>query len=248
MRDRILIICLFAFSVACVFAKEACCNSDPLDVGGIIAKITEKGEKLDSFTSNIIYSLTEDPEIFETTTIYTGTFRYLKTEKRQYAMIDFVTRQEDELPIEDYHQRYLFDGVWLTRVDYQLKQVNRDQLAPEDEPEDVFELISKDFPLMGFSGADKLSDSYDIKLEQSDDAFAYKLRLEPKEDAEVKYSDIEFVIDKRNFLPQTITSTSVSDDSICNIELDGGEVNSKLDEKIFKLDIPEDFTVSENKL
>ncbi|MFI4912480.1 MAG: outer membrane lipoprotein carrier protein LolA [Sedimentisphaeraceae bacterium JB056] len=246
MRERLLVICIVFFATACVFAKEACCKE--MSVERLMEKIAEKGSELESFSANIMYSLTEDPEIFETTTIYTGTFNYLKTEQRQYAMIDFITRQEDELPVEDYHQRYVFDGVWLTRIDYQLKQVNKDQLVPEDEPEDVFKLIGEDFPLMGFSGTDRLSDRYDIEFEQSDDSRSYELNLTPKEQSDVKYSEIRFVIDSGTLLPRSIKAVSSSDSSICDIQLDGSVINTELNEEIFKVEIPDDFTVSENKL
>ena len=247
MRERIIIFSVFMLAVACAFAKEACKSSEKLTVEQILVKITEKTEKLDSFTSNIVYSLTEDPEIFETTTSYTGNFRYLKTEQRQYAMLEFNARKQDEFPIEQYRQTYIFDGVWLTRIDYPLKQINRDQIAPEDEPQDVFKLLSEDFPLIGFSGADKLADAYDIKLTSAKDG-RYSLNLNLREDAEVSYRDIEFVIDSRDFLPRTIKATSTSDNSVCVIELDSVAVNGKLTEKVFKFDIPEDFTISERKM
>ncbi len=229
-------------------AKDDICT----DAAKLLKAVAEKGEKLKSFSSNIMYSLTEDPDIFETTTVYTGTFRYLRTDKRQYAMIDFTTRQEDELPREKYQQRYIFDGVWLTRIDYQLKQVNRDQLAPEDKPENVFTLISKDFPLIGFSGVDTLSGCYDIKLIEpvKGEKDVCRLSLSPKEkpDTEIKYSDIQFGIDRVTLLPKSIRAVSSLDNSICVIELDGAAVDVKLDEKLFKLTIPDGFTQSVKKL
>ncbi len=252
------IIVIILMTAACVLqAQQACCTKGAkddvcTDAAKLLKAVAEKGEKLKSFSSNIMYSLTEDPDIFETTTVYTGTFRFLKTDKRQYAMIDFTTRQEDELPVEKYQQRYLFDGVWLTRIDYQLKQVNRDQLAPEDKPENVFQLISKDFPLIGFSGVDTLSGGYDTKLIESaaGDKSVCVLALTPKEkpDGEIKYSDIQFSIDRSTLLPKSIRAVSAADKSICVIELDGAAVDGKVDEKRFKLTIPEGFTQSVKKL
>ena len=247
MRERIIIFSIFMLAAACAFAKEACKSSDKLTIEQILTKITEKTDKLESFTSNIVYSLTEDPEIFETTTSYTGNFRYLKTETRQYAMLEFNARKQDEFPIEKYRQTYIFDGVWLTRIDFPLKQINRDQIAEENEPQDVFKLLSEDFPLIGFSGADKLADDYEIKLSEAKGGL-YSLVLDAKEDANVAYGDIEFVIDSRDFLPRTIKATSTSDNSVCVIELDSVAVNENLTEKVFNIDMPEDFTISERKI
>jgi outer membrane lipoprotein-sorting protein len=246
MRERILILSIFFMAGACVFAKEACCK--PLSASQIMEKVASRGSALESFTSEITYSLTEEPDIFEITTTYTGFFKYLETDERQYAMIDFRTRQEDELPAEDYHQLFVFDGVWLSRIDHRLKQVNRDQLAREDEPEDVFKLISEDFPLMGFSGADKLLQKYDAVLEETDKKDVYVISLEPKEDSDAKYSDIRFVIDGKSLLPLEVRAKSLTDNSICNIELTDRKINAGVDEDVFKFDIPKDYTVSVKKL
>jgi len=257
IMKKIVIIAAMVFTAFLYAQEPACCSKTAegdicADASKLMKAVAEKGQKLQSFSSNIMYSLTEDPDIFETTTVYTGTFRYLKTEKRQYAMIDFTTRQEDELPQEKYQQRYIFDGVWLTRIDYQLKQVNRDQVAAEDKPEDVFKLISKDFPLIGFSGVDTLSGCYEIAIaaQAQGDKGVCRLTLTPKEkpDSEVKYSDIQFGIDSGTLLPKSIRAVSAADNSICNIELDGAAVDTKIDEKLFELTIPEGFTESVNKL
>lgn len=250
MKNTVLTIIIMFLSLA--YADKSCCDKQTqprqqnfTNAQDLLNAMAKTGEKLNSFSADITYSLTEDPDIFETKMTYTGSFKYLKSKKRQYAMIEFLTKQEDDFPLEKSRQSYIFDGVWLTRIDYNLKQVSRDQLADEENPEDVFKLIADDFPLMGFSEVDTLSSAYEIQFKDFKESL-YELSLSPKKDSQkdAKYSSIRFTIDKKSLIPATIRSVSAQNNSIYYIELENPVRNEKIDQKIFNPKLSDEFTES----
>src|SRR4030042_6050769 len=102
--------------------------------------------------------------LFESKTLQSGQLYYLKEDKKSSLRINFSTRREDDNPPKEYKDEYIFDGTWLTRIDYQVKEVKRYQQAPEGKSIDAFDLISERFPIVGFSSVEKLEEQFNIQL------------------------------------------------------------------------------------
>ena len=138
-----------------------------------------------------------------------------------------------------------FDGVWLTKVDYKLEQINRYQQAPENRPVDVFKLINKHFPLIGFSGEKTLQEDFNISLVNTSGADPnepIQLLLEVKEDSkhQDEYKKADFWINKYSYLPLRVRAYSTLGD-IYDIRFLGPHINKKLKNGVFTIETPSGF-------
>ncbi len=104
--------------------------------------------------------------------------------------------------------------------------------------------MSYNFPIVGFSKTENLSKQFDIKIldQPSDAKKPIRLHLKVKKDSVYKedYTEIEFWIDSRTFLPVRIISHSTEED-IYDIQLINAVINKKMENSVFKVEIPEDF-------
>ena len=184
-------------------------------------------------------------------TLQKGDLYYQKEGGKSALRINFQTRKEEEEKEQKYQDEYIFDGIWLTHIDYQVKEVKRYQQAKENEPVDAFDLVAKNFPILGFSKIEELEKNYDIKLLEQEDAGKEDLvgfSLSPKPDSEYKdYKTINFWVDSSIDLPAKIIATN-ADGDIYQVRFVEPKVNQKIDKKIFEYKIPKGFTVEINKL
>ncbi len=211
----------------------------------ILKNISKASSTLTSCQSNIAYLFIQDPDILESKTLRTGKLFYLKENGRSKLRIRFDKIQQDDFEPEDYTEDYYFDGVWLTKVDYKLEQVDLYQQAPEDAPIDVFELISHNFPLVGFSGAETLQKDFDISLEDSavkDPNKPIQLLLLVKKDSEYQdeYTKINFWIAPNNYLPTRVMAYSTQGD-IYDIRFLDLKMNKKFKNAVFTVETPAHF-------
>ncbi|MCD6175701.1 MAG: hypothetical protein J7K65_08070, partial [Planctomycetes bacterium] len=148
-------------------------------------------------------------------------------------------------------EEYLFDGVWLTRIDYKLKQIDLYQKAPEDKPIDVFELISSNFPLIGFSNIDQLRKDFDIRLPENPDESdkSIKLLLSVKKGSryEKEYKKIDFRVAIDTYMPEQIVAYSSQGD-IHDIKFKEFKINKKLKKAVFTIETPSDFRKNTERL
>ena len=238
---------------ACVVGGE-CEKADANSLEGILGKLGEATDKLEQFSGKIEYDFIQEPELLADTTIRKGEIMYLKREldgeRRSFLRVNFETLQQQDLEEEKHREYYLFDGVKLTRVDYELKQVNVDYMAKEDEPVEVFELLDRHFPIIGFSGTSNLEKEFDIKLAESEDVSKYHhLSLDVKADSRYKeeYKKVDFYIDKKSSLPMRIVTVSTEGD-IYDIKFSGLNTEKKLVKADFEVETPPDFVKNENQL
>jgi len=165
--------------------------------------------------------------------------------------INFTTRQEDTGKEQKIQDEYIFDGMYLTRIDYQVKEVKRYQQAKEGETVDAFDLIAKNFPILGFSKIEELEKNYDIKLASmsAGEGQTYAaLSLTPKPDSAAKeYKNIILFINASIDLPVKIVATN-TDGDIYTINFLEPKVNQKIDKKVFTYTVPKGFTEVTEKL
>jgi len=210
-----------------------------------LQRLSAATKKLESYQCRIEY-LFEQP-LFESKALRQGDLYYQKEKDKSLLRINFRTLKEDNDPQKEYRDEYIFDGRWLTRIDYQVKQVKRDEQAGEGEQIDAFELVRRSFPIIGFDKVEELEEQFDIAFVEQISTKAgdfAELNLKPKADSEYAddYVSIDMVIDTAIDLPSKIKAENTEQD-IYTLEFRRPVINKKIDKTVFEYKIPKGFTV-----
>ena len=218
----------------------------PKTVDAILKKLNKTTGSLKSYHAQIEYLLRQDPELLDSKTLRKGELFYARDENDSKLRINLYTVKYDDEDTKNDRQDFIFDGVWLTRVDYALEKVDFVQQQREDDKIDAFEFIGENFPLVGFAKTDKLTEQFDISLiktqKNTDPNDPIRLKLTVKDTSKYKdeYTNIDFRINRHLFLPARMTTTS-TDDNIYDITLNNAKINKKIKNSVFKLETPEHF-------
>lgn len=121
-------------------------------LGQLLEKINHAAKELKSCKATVDYLFIHEPELLDSRTIRKGTLLYQKTDKGSKMRLNFDTVKQDDGDEQKKQEQYFFDGVWLTKIDFTLRQIDQYQQAPVDKPVEVFDYISHNFPIVGFSG------------------------------------------------------------------------------------------------
>jgi len=216
-----------------------------------LERLSVKTRQLESYQCRISY-LVVQTQFDGAKTLQNGKFYYRKTNGRTQLRINFETLKEDDETPQDYKDEYIFDGRWLTQIDYQTEQVKRYEKAEEGEYVDAFELIRQSFPIIGFNKAEELEKDFAIKFVEQKSTKAgdfVQLNLKPKPESEYAedYVSIDFWIDIEIDLPSKIAAVNTEQD-LYTIEFLKPVINKTIDKTIFEYKIPKGFTVEINKL
>jgi outer membrane lipoprotein-sorting protein len=224
-------------------------QADNNSVDIILERLQKQTAELKSYQCQIEYKFSQP--LLESETLRKGVLYYQKSNGKSALRMNFQTLQQDNEQEQKYIDQYIFDGVWLTHVDYQIKEVKRYQKADPNRPTDAFELVSQNFPIIGFTKVEDLKREFEIGLaEQQEDANDFvQLELKVKADSVYKdeYSAINFRIDKKLYLPAKIIAVSTEGD-IYEIKFLQPAINKKIDKKVFELKIPDGFNVETEPL
>jgi len=225
-------------------------DKEPGVVEKILKQLKQKTEELKSYQCRIEYEVNQP--LFESKTLRKGVLYYAESGKKSNLRINFGTLKQDDEKEQKYIEQYSFDGVWLTRIDYQVKTVEYRQLVDvneidANEPADAFELVSRNFPMVGFSKAEDLKKEFEIKLveqqkKKEQDYIWLNLKVKPDSIYEDDYTSVDFWIDKKLYLPARIAAVSTEQD-IYEVRFIKPKVNKKIDRKVFEIKIPKGFTV-----
>lgn len=262
MRSYIVLFALLACLGPFALAKKPCCakqdSKTPESVEGeekkpprasqtiekILSKMNQATKELKSCQAKLSYLFIQSPELWDSKTLQTGMLYYQKNNQRSQLRIRFDDIKQEDFEPEKRREEFLFDGVWLTRIDFKLKQIDRIQKAPKDAPIGVFDLISHSFPLVGFSNIEQLSKDFDIRMPQKTDESdkSIRLLLNVKKDSKYKneYKKIDFWADAKTYMPQRIIAYSSQGD-IYDIKFTELKINKKLKNAIFNVETPSDF-------
>ncbi|UCF42901.1 MAG: hypothetical protein JSV99_09995 [Planctomycetota bacterium] len=218
-------------------------RTDANSVDTVLRNLRERTAKLKSFEGRIEYLIIQP--LFESQSLRKGVLYYQKSDERSKLRINFETLKQDDEDEEKYIQQYIFDGVWLTEIDYQIEQVKRYQQAEPNELVDAFELARRNFPIIGFGETEDLKKEFDIELvgEQLDKAKDFihlHLRVKPDSVYKDDYTAIDCWIDKKLGLPARIAAKSTEED-IYQIGFLNAKVNERIDKKVFDFEIPKGF-------
>lgn len=243
-------------------------KTEPNKVDVILEKLNAKTQALKTYQCQIEYRHVQ-PSVFDTQTLRKGVLYYSKKEKSSNLRVNFTTSQQDEEQERKYNEQYIivdgaalpktdgrYEGLWLVQLDYEIKSAKYIQIAEAGEPNkpvDVFELVSKKFPIVGFAQADQLKEEFEItipakKKDSSDDLIHVQLKVKPNSVYKDNYVQIDCWIDEKQNLPVEIhaISTEPEGESAENkdhydIKFLKAQVNEKIDKKVFDFQIPKDF-------
>jgi len=231
----------------------------------IIQRLSKSTKQLKSY-SCILRHLYTQP-MFETNTLRMGKLYYQKYDKgsRLLVRIDSI-QQDDEKPLKQ-KEEYFFDSYWLTQIEHETKQVKRFELAKTDDsngPLDAFELMNQNFPIIGFTNTQSLRKDFDITIVENSqpdknnagenrnnsDEGVIELKMRVKKDSKYAedYSNFDFHIDQKSYLPKRIVALTTDDDDetsddFYTIDFIKPYVNKKISESIFKIKIPRSYNV-----
>lgn len=254
-KNIITIILLLSSATACSLQGNICTESvaasrsseekDANSVEAILTQLKQKTTNLMSYQAELEYRFKQP--LLESETLRKGVLYYQKSDEKSMLRVNFQTLKQDDEKERKYPEHFIFDGVWLTRIDYQIKKAERRQLTEPNKPADPFDLASRDLPVIGFTKTEDLKKQFEIKLAQQNKAEAetsFHLHLKVKPDSTYKddYTAIDLWIDKKSYLPAKIIAPTTEED-IYEIKFLKPMVNKKIDTKVFKFDIPKDFTI-----
>jgi len=214
------------------------------EIEEILSKMHNATKRLKSCQAKLSYLFIQDPDLLDSKTLQSGVLYYQKNNGRSQLRIRFDDLKQEDFDLENRREEFLFDGVWLTRIDFKLKQIDRYQKAPEDNPIDVFELINHNFPLIGFSDIEHLKKDFDIHLPKKNNKSNKSIRLllsvKKGSKYENEYKKIDFRADGGTYMPQQIVAYSSQGD-IYDIKFTEFEINKKLKKAVFTIETPPDF-------
>ncbi|HLB74559.1 MAG TPA: hypothetical protein VJJ98_11105 [Sedimentisphaerales bacterium] len=218
-------------------------NAQPDPVDTVLKQLNDKTLKLTHYEAMIEYKTIQP--LYESEAIRKGVLYYAKFGEKSNLRINFQTLKHDDEKEEKYIEQYIFDGAWLTQINYQIKAVKKYQLAEPNKPVDAFDVASNKIPLIGFAKTENLKKQFDITLvENKNDKLAtfFQLHLKVKPNSTYKddYVSLDFWVDKKLRLPTKIVAVSTEED-IYEIRLLKPKIDEKIDEKVFEFKIPRGF-------
>ena len=237
-------------------------KSDPVDT--VLKQLNKTTLELESYQGQIEYKFVQ-PSLFDSRDLRKGMLYYVKEGNKSRLRVNFLTRKQDEEEEHKYLEQYIvldgsslkypgekFEGTWLVCIDYQIKELKLVQLAGPTEPDkqvDVFELASRNLPIIGFTKIENLKEQFDVSLveqktKESQDFTQVHLDVKPNSVYKDDYTYIDFWIDKKLNLPAQILAET-TDKDFYEIKFLKPKINKKIDRKIFDFKIPKDFSEPE---
>jgi outer membrane lipoprotein-sorting protein len=236
MKSMMLIVCLGFVGVS--FASDP--NETAVD--SVLCKLQASAGALQTYECRIDY-LKWQPEMFDAKTLRKGRVFYKRVgADKSFLRINFETLKEDEFDELPYAEHFVFDGCWLTVINYDQKTVQKHEVAEPNHPVNAFELAGGNMPIIGFSPSDDLKKEFDISLAQTEakEKDLVKLHLKVKPDSKYRenYVSLDFWVSTKQWLPQRIDAVT-TDDDIYQLRFTRAKVNTKITDKQFETKIPE---------
>jgi len=220
-------------------------ETDANCVEAILTQLQKKTRNIKSYQGQVYYEYRQP--LLESKSVRKGVLYYAKLGKTSKLRVNFETIKQDDEEEREYKEHFIFDGVWLTQIDYQIKAVKLYQMTEVNQPADAFELASKNLPIIGFSKIEDLKNHFEIKLiepkeDEEKNLLHLHLKTKPASSYSDRYSSIDFWIDKKLSLPAKVVAvTPQPEEDIYEIKLLKPKVNKEIDEKVFDVKIPPGF-------
>jgi len=238
-----LLVCP-ALAAECKSGDAACPSMELVEV---LDKLQATVQSLQDYQGQIEY-LFEQP-LLESKMLRKGKVSYTRTKKNSCLRVDFETLKQDDQKQQAYREYFVFDGVWLTHIDYQVKSIQKRQMAEKGKPVDAFELARGNMPIIGFSATEDLRKEFNIELDQAaltskDGPIQLHLTVKPGSAYEEDYKTIDFWIDKKLNLPVRVDAITTEDD-IYRIRFLKAKVNQGIADSVFGIEVPPGFGTPE---
>jgi outer membrane lipoprotein-sorting protein len=222
-------------------SSDAPCPSSELVE--VLDRLKGTVQSLQDYQGQIEY-LFEQP-LLESKMLRKGKVSYTRTKKNSCLRVDFETLKQDDQKQQAYREYFVFDGVWLTHIDYQVKSIQKRQMAEEGKPVDAFDLARGNMPIIGFSATEDLRKEFDIELNQAAVASNHgtiqlHLTVKPGSAYEEDYKTIDFWVDKKLNLPVRVDALTTEDD-IYRIRFIKAKVNQGIADSVFAVELPPGF-------
>ncbi len=266
-RIIILILC----TAGAVRADKSSVSSQPVkkcteidSVDAILDKLHKTTTKLTSLECQIEYKYSQP--LLESERLSKGILYYLRSGQTSAMRINFNTLQQDDEKERKYNEQYIildgakldhpvrvFKGIWLVHLDYQIEQAKYYQLAEPNDPNesrDVFDLVGRELPMLGFSKIEDLKKQFEIEIigqkkNPSEDFTQVHLKVKPNSVYKDDFVSIDFWIDKKIGLPAKIIAVKTEPEppfgDIEEIKLLKPKVNKGINGKVFEFNIPRSF-------
>ena len=237
-------------------------KDDPLSI--VLERLNKTTSGLKSYQSQVEYKFSQP--LLESESLRKGVLYYTRSDGKSALNITFNTLKQDDEKEQKYVERYIIldganlthpdyelKGIWLAHLDYQIKEAKYYQLAEPNDPNkstDVFDLASRNLPMLGFSKTEDLKKQFDVKLVEqkiagSENFIQVHLKVKPNSIYKDDYFTIDFWIDEKLGLPVKVVSVKSEPKppfrDIEEIKLLKPKVNKGIDKKVFDVKIPKDF-------
>jgi len=242
--------------------QPKCQKTDPVDE--ILDKLNKTTSELTSFECPIEYKYSQP--LLESERLSKGMLYYLRSGQTSAMRINFSTLQQDDERERKYIEQYIildgakldhpvriFKGIWLVHLDYQIEQAKYYQLTEPNDPNespDVFDLVGRQLPMLGFSKIADLKKQFEIKLigqkkDPSEDFTQVHLDVKPNSVYKDDFASIDFWINKKLGLPTKIIAVKTEPEppfgDIEEIKFLKPKVNKGMDGSVFEFKIPGSF-------
>jgi outer membrane lipoprotein-sorting protein len=250
----------------CVAARQTKAEKTN-EVDTVLKQLNQKTSELKSFQAKIEYKYRQP--LLESEKLQKGDFYYAKFDKSSKLRLNFKTSKIDDEDEEEYREEYivldgaglsypgrLFKGMWVVQIDYEMEGVRYVQLTDAGDPNkpvDVFDLINKNFPMVGFSRIEDIKKQFEITLveqkkTESEDFIQVHLKVKPKSVYKDDYEHIDFWIDRKSGLPVKIVTVStepvtesIEQKDVFEIKFIKSQFNKKIDMNVFDIKMPAGF-------
>ena len=225
-------------------------------VDEVLTRLKQQTQKLEYYQADVEY-LFKQP-LFESQTLRRGVLYYSSSAAESKLRVNFKTLKQDDAKEQKYVEQYIVDGIWLTYIDYQVEAAKRYRLVGPNEPNDAnqptdaFSLVSRDFPIIGFSKTEDLKKEFEIELvtrAPGEQTPLIQLHLKVKPDSVYKddYTSMDFCIDRKTYLPTEIIAATTEED-IYDVKFLKPKINKRINDKVFEFRIPDGFSIEEKIL
>ncbi len=204
-----------------------------------LKKLRERTGRLESYQCKLEY-LFKQP-ILESKSRRRGVLYYQRFGDKSKLRISFLKLKQDEFAEEDYREEYIFDGVWLKQIDYQIKSVKLIQESEPNEPVGAFDLAKRNFPVIGFSSTEEMEREFEIEVSEDTAQFIkYHLVVKDGSIYEGDYKVIDFWVDKKSVLPSKIEART-AEGEVYEIKFLEPRVDKPIRKEVFDVEIPDGF-------
>ncbi len=262
MKKLLISAILAILLTVCVIAEQpksdedaSCCQAGASEEGcGHAHQVDQILEQLYAKTSGIksyeaLVEYTTRQPLLESKSVRKGVLYYARFDERSKLRLNFKTLKQDDAEEDKYVEHYIFDGIWLTQLNYQTRTPTKYQVSESNKPVDAFEAANQTLPMVGFMEPNAIKKEFEVeRVDQKDDKREDFVQLHLKVRPNSKYKDdyltVDFWVDQQTGLPSRVMAVSTEED-IYELRFLKPKIDKGIDEKVFDFKIPEGFSEPE---